>query len=140
MKEIKMSNVYLMKLTSKEGSKVKEVCYKIGLSSNVERRAKEIGSTYDVDVVDTIELEIKSARRLEKTLHHDLFKDRYWPKLKFVGSTEVFKNKRYFKHSKNFLQGQWDAINDVEISKQYYRDKYAREQAAKSKYWKRRWN
>ena len=143
MKEIKMSNVYLMKLTSKEGSEIKETMFKIGRSIDPERRSKELSRAYNVEVIDTIELELKECMRLEKTLHSDFYRDRYFPKVKFDGATEIFKNKLCFRHANDFLINQYNAINEDSIKAAYYIDKEARAAEHKAKYWRNKgkgWN
>jgi len=137
-KEVKMSYVYLFKLTSKEGSEYKETAFKIGRSIDPERRAKEIRKVYDVEIIDTLELEREECLRLENTLHSSFYRDRYYPKLKFDGQHEVFKNKMCFRQAKDFLLNQYNAINDPETRFEYYKDKKERAKKHKAKYWAKR--
>jgi len=138
VKEVKMS-VYLLKLTSKEGAEIPETMYKIGRTSRaVEARVKEISKAYDVDVVETIELPKEDAMRLEKSIHHDYWKYKYYPKVKFAGMTEVFKNKQFFRLG-NILKNFWEVINTPEEKLKYYKEKEARAEASKQRYIHNKW-
>ena len=126
--------VYLLKLSSKEGAEHLERMYKVGHAKNVKGRIKQISQSYDVEVIETLELPHEEALRLEGTLKFEWSKWRYWPKIKFPGHTEVLKNKVFLSIGP-VLQPNYDAINTDKIRVQYYIDKAARSKESKRRYW-----
>ena len=117
--------VYLMLIRSKDGVKPKEKLYKVGVSSNVLRRAKEIGRYYDVTVIETVELDKADSLYLETYLKRSWRKYRGYPDIKFPGHTEVLQNK-LFLGANGVLARMWESINNYDDRKIYEIEKRER--------------
>ena len=144
MKKDKIYTVYFIKLSSKKedkkNPKVKnEICYKIGLSKHgVESRLSDYKVSYDVDVIETLELPEEAARRCENSFKSDHYSMRYTPLKKIrSGKTEIFRNKNLFRIN-GYLSSFWSNIDNNIDKAKFYKDKEERAEISKARYYKYR--
>ena len=79
------ATLYLVKLSNDS-----ECFYKIGITTNMEKRFTRGKTPYDIEIVKLVEGDSSVIWESEKEIHRKLFDFRYTPKNKFDGSTESF--------------------------------------------------
>lgn len=79
------ATLYIMKLSSED-----ECFYKIGITTDLNKRFIRSGTGYRNELIKTIVGESSIIWEMEKEIHRKLYSHRYKPKLKFNGHTESF--------------------------------------------------